>query len=130
METPQKRLRKIALTSAIVWALSYIGCMLIVKRLHPPVAVGIGMAVLLVFGFAWFLYNHIRRIAAMDELQRRTHLEGTAIAFCFTLLVTMVGSLLQSVGKIDAAAFGFQELVPLFTFGYIGGLLWARKRYS
>jgi hypothetical protein len=130
METPEKKLKKIALTSALVWAISYIACMLIVKKTHPPMAVSIGLAVLLVLGFAWFLYNHIRRIAAMDELQRRTHLEGTAVAFCINLLVTMVMSILQSVGKLDAGVIGFQELVPLYTLTYVGGLLWARKRYS
>jgi hypothetical protein len=130
METTERKLRKLALGGALLWAFSYIACLLIVKTYHPPMAVSLTLTIFLIMGFAWFLYNHIRRIAAMDELQRRIQLEATAVAFRINLLLTMVMSLLESVLKLQPGDFGFQELVPLYTFTYIGGLVWARKRYA
>jgi hypothetical protein len=130
MEAQEKKFRKIAVISALVWAVGYILSLLAVKRFQPPLAVSLGLAAILIALFAWFLYNHIRRISYMDEMQRRIQLEATAVAFCIMLLLTMVMSLLASVGKLDQDTFSLKELVPFFSISYIGGLVWARKRYT
>ena len=130
MEKILKSNRKWTLVSAIVWALSYMVFVFIVKKFEPPMGIGIIFTGVLSLGFAWFLYNFIRELSLLDEVQRSIQLEAIAIAFCLSVLVTMVLGILEMVMPLDNDNWNLQELVAVFFLSYAGGLLWARKKYA
>ncbi len=130
MENAVKKNRNWTLISAIAWAASYIVFVFIVKRIEPPMAFGLLFVLLLASGFTWFLVNYIRSLASMDELQRRIQLEATAIGFCLSVLVTMVLGILDMVVELNNDNWNLQQLVAFFFLAYLGGFLWARKKYA
>ncbi len=130
MESTVKKNQRWTLISAIVWALSYLAFVFIIKRFEPPMGIGIIFTGILTMGFAWFLYNYIRRLSGLDEVQRSIQLEATAIAFCLSVLITMVLGILDMVVALDNDNWNLQELVAFFFLSYAGGLLWARKKYA
>ena len=68
----------------------------------------------------------INAFLASDELDQRTQLIGLAVSFLGTALVVFSWGLLEGIGFERLSGFAvFGVLVAL----YLGGLLWAQRRY-
>ena len=65
---------------ALLWAAVYIGCLLVVKELEPAKTWGVLVSFLPTITFVLFLFNFIKGINAMDEVERRIQLEATVVA--------------------------------------------------
>ncbi len=83
--------------SGILWAATYIICLLVVKEMSLGKTLGLILSFLPTITFVIFIYNYIKGIASIDELERRIQLEATAIAFTLCLLMIMTLGLLDSV---------------------------------
>jgi hypothetical protein len=130
MAKTEKSRDRLILISGITWALSYMVCLLIVKKFHPPQVVGLSLSAIPAIGFAWFLYQYFKGIQKMDELERRIQLEATAVAFCLSLLMLMVLGIVQIVVTLNSEDWSFRHLVPFFSLAYFIGLFRARRKYA
>jgi hypothetical protein len=130
MAKTEKNRSRLILFSGIAWALSYMVCLLVVRKLHPPQAIGLSLSVIPAIGFGWFLYEYFKGIHQMDELERRIQLEATAVAFCLSLLLMMVLGLVQMVVELNPDDWSYRHLVPFFFASYFLGLFRARRKYA
>lgn len=130
MATSEKKQDKMILASGIVWAITYVVCLGVVKKLDPPLALGIACAVAPALGFVWFLFSYIRGIQRMDEVHRRIHLEAAVVAFCFAVLLVMVLGLLGLVVHLNPEDWSYRHLVPYLFIAYFIGLFRAKRKYS
>jgi hypothetical protein len=129
METPVKKADRMILISGFTWAITYIGSLLVLKKLSPSIPLGITCAILPALGFVWFLWSYIRGIERMDEVHRRIHLEAVLVAFCLAILLVMVLGLLGMAVELNPEDWSYRHLVPFLFLGYFIGLFRARRKY-
>jgi hypothetical protein len=115
---------------SILWAVIYIGSLLIVRKLQPPQTVGIIVSFLPTVAFIFFIYNFIKKIGSMDEVQRRIQLEATVWAFSLGLLLLMTLGLLDLVIVIKKEYWGYTDLIPYFFAFYWVGILISKRKYN
>jgi hypothetical protein len=101
--------------------------MLEMLQLQPHWRVGI--ALLPVLPFAWFLGLIISGIRSLDELERRVHLEALGIAFPLAILLLMTLGLVQLAVDLNPEDWSYRHVwvyLPLF---YFLGLALSWRRY-
>ncbi len=118
------------LISGLVWAVVYIGALLVVKELSPGKTLGLILSFLPALAFAFFIFWFSKGISAMDELEVRIYLEAAVIAFCLSILMLMTLGLLDLVVTLNKEDWGYRHLVPYFFVFYFLGLFIARKKYQ
>lgn len=125
----KKRLYASGIASAIAMVLSYLVA-LAVPELGLPQAVGVGLTVLAVLCFGWFIVEEVRLVRALDELQRRIQLEALAIAYPLAILLIVTLGLLERVGvSLPVGNFSYRHIWPFLIVFYFLGLAIARSRY-
>ena len=82
-ESPSNSVRDAVLGygSLIVWAICYIGALVLLREFQLQGWVKIAVALLPIPPFILFLSMVLAEIRSLDELWRRIHLEALAIAF-------------------------------------------------
>ena len=80
--------------------------------------------------FIWLLWDIIKGIRGMDELERRIHLEALAVAFPLTLILLMTLGLLEIAIKLPPEDLSYRHVWALLPVFYFLGLSLARKRYA
>jgi len=115
--------------AAILWAVTYIGCLLVLKEMNPEKHVGIVLSFLPTIAFVIFIYNYIKAVAGMDEVERRIQLEATGIAFTLGLLMIMTLGLLDLVVVLKKEDWGYGHLIPYFFIFYLIGIIYSRRKY-
>jgi hypothetical protein len=115
--------------AALLFAGLYIGALAAteVESISRPIRVGI--ALLPVPAFAFFLVEWIRNIRRLDELARRVQLESLAIAFPLSLVLVMALGLIQRVTPLDPADWSYRHVWPFLIAFYFFGLALAKRRY-
>lgn len=116
--------------AALIFAALYIGAFAVseIESISRPLRVGI--VLLPVPAFLYFLIEWIRNIRRLDELERRVQLESLAVAFPLTLLLVMALGLLQRVTVLDPADWSYRHIWPILIAFYFFGLVLARRRYK
>jgi hypothetical protein len=115
---------------AILWALTYIICLLLLKKTSPPPALGLLLALLPVITFGVFIVKFSQEVASMDELAIRIYLEAAVIAFALCLLLMMTLGLLDLVIVLKKENWSYRHLVPYLAIFYFIGLFIAKRKYN
>jgi len=129
MEAKSKPSSRMVLFSGLIWAVSYIVCLIVVKEFSPSKTLGFVLAFLPALAFAYFLWHFIRGIKGMDEVERAIQLEAAVIAFSLSLLMLMVLGLLDLVVTLKKEDWSYRHLVPYFFTFYTLGIFISRRKY-
>ena len=113
----------------IIWVVTYLVCLLIVKEISLPKWAGISLAILPAFTFALFIYRYIKKISSMDEVEIRIQLEAVVWGFSFALLLPMLLGSLNLVIIINNKNWGYLSLVNYFVLFYFIGLIISQRKY-
>jgi hypothetical protein len=130
MEKNQKTSGNKVLFSGLLWALAYIGCLLILKKTEPSKAAGLILSFFPTITFALFIYFFIKAIGSMDEVERRIQLEATVWGFTLSLLLLMTLGLLDLVVTVNKEDWGYRHLVPYFFLFYFFGIFISKRKYN
>lgn len=116
--------------SAIVWAITYIGCVFILKHVEMSKAAAIAVALVPIITFIIFLVNYIRAIGMMDEVKQRIQLEAVVVGFALTLILQMVLFLLSMADVSNFDLFGYTYMVLYCVLFYYIGYVRAVRKYT
>lgn len=130
MEKQKRNPRRHVLIFAAIWLLSYTINLLALKNLSPGTGLGIFLSLLPVVAFALFIYQFIRSVAALDEVQVRIQMEAVVIAFALGLLLLMTLGLLELVIPLNQEDWSYRHLIPYFSLFYFVGLFIARRKFN
>jgi hypothetical protein len=117
------------LVTAFLWAVSYLGALLLLKHIDLTAPVKVAVALLPAIPFAAFLLLFIKHLRNFDELWRRVHLEALAFAFPVAILMLMVLGLLELAHPLPPKDWSYRHVwyyLPLF---YFFGLMVSWRRY-
>ncbi len=114
----------------ILWAATYIICLLAVKKLTPGKTTGIVLSFIPAITFGLFIYNFIKGVGSMDEVEIRIQLEAAVWAFALGLLMLMTLGLLDLVVSLKKEDWGYRHLIPYFFIFYFFGLVISRRKYN
>ena len=129
MEPIKKQADRKTLLFSILWALVYMGCLLVLKKLEPSKTIGFILSFLPTLTFVPFMYHYIRSINSMDEVERRIQLEATVWGFSLGLLLLMTLGLLDHVVVLKKEDWSFINLIPMFFLFYLIGIIISRRKY-
>jgi len=115
---------------AILWAVTFISCLVAVKEFQLPKTLGIVLSFLPTITFVFFMYHFIKGIGAMDEVQRRIQLEAAAWGFTLGILLLMTLGLLDHVVTLKKADWGYTHLIPYFFVFYLIGIIITKRKYD
>lgn len=130
MDKQKNHLRNRVLVYAVVWCLSYLGSLFVLKSFELPKEVGIALTIITVLAFATFIYKYYRSVYFMDEVQIKVQMEAIVIAFSLGLLLIMTLGLLDLVITLNKENWGYRHLVPYFVLFYFIGLFISKLKYD
>jgi len=114
----------------ILWAVVYIVCLVIVKKLEPSKTLGVVLSFMPTITFVLFIYNFIKGVGSMDEVERRIQLEATVWGFTLGILLLMTLGLLDMVVSLNKEDWGYRHLIPYFFVFYFLGIFISRRKYN
>ena len=114
----------------ILWAIVYMVCLLIVKKFEPSKIVGLILSFMPTITFALCIYNFIKGVGSMDEVERRIQLEAAVWGFTLGLLLLMTLGLLDLVVSLNKEDWGYRHLVPYFFVFYFFGIFISKRKYN
>lgn len=121
--------RKVLLVS-VLWAVTYIASLILLKGVKPGQTWGVTISFLPTITFALFLYHFIKSIGGMDEVERRVQLEAAVFGFASGLLLLMTLGLLDLVIVLNKEDWGYRHLIPYFFLFYLVGIFISKRKYS
>jgi len=130
MDKQKKHLSNRVLVYAVLWVVSYIGSLLVLKSFALPTEVGIILTVITALAFAVFIYKYYRSIFFMDEVQIKVQMEAVVIAFSLGLFLLMTLGLLDLFVTLNKEDWGYRHLVPYFAIFYFVGLFISKRKYN
>ena len=115
---------------SLLWAVVYIICLVVIKNAELPKSAGVMLSFLPTITFVLFIYNFIKRIGSMDEVERRIQLEAIVWAFSLGLLLLMTRGLLDLVVTFKKGEWGYIDfIIPCFFAFYFLGILISKRKY-
>lgn len=114
--------------SAVALAASY-GAALAAPEFGWSRSTNIALTVLAVASFAWFLFEEIRVVRGLDEMQRQIQLEALAIAFPLAILSLVTLGLLERFVSLPPEDLSYRHIWPFFVLYYFIGLAVAGRQY-
>ena len=130
MDRQKKHLCDRVLVYAVLWVISYIGSLLVLKSFTLPKEVGIVLTVITALAFTVFIYKYYRSIFFMDEVQIKIQMEAVVIAFSLGLLLILILGLLDLVVALNKEDWSYRHLVPYFAIFYFIGLFISKRKYN
>jgi hypothetical protein len=118
------------LVSMIVFILAYFAARGFLEMGGVPDAARVVAALVPVSPFAWMLWEIVRGIRAMDELEQRIQLEALALAFPLALILLMTLGLLEIAVSLPPEDLSYRHVWAMLPAFYFLGLTLARKRYG
>jgi len=86
-------------------------------------------ALLPVAPFAWMLWEIIKGVRSMDELEQRIQLEALVVAYPSTLILLMTLGLLEIAIKLPPEDLSYRHVWAMLPVFYFLGLAIAKRRY-
>jgi hypothetical protein len=117
------------IAASLVLAIAYVAATLMQKVLILGPVSGLAVALLPTAGCVYFLFEEVRVMRRLDELQQRIQLEALAIGFPAVGVILILLGFLQHGGFL-AERVDLGNLWGMLPFCYLFGLLIARKRYQ
>ena len=131
MSKVNKHIGDRVLVYAIIWGLSYVGSLFVLKNLSIQKEVGFVLTTITMLAFLVFIYKFYRSVWFMDEFQIKMQLEAILFAFSMCLFLLMTLGLLELFVSLKKEDWSFRHLVPLlFTFYFLGLFISKRKYIS
>lgn len=130
MDRQKKHLSDRVLVYAVIWCLSYVGCLFALKTLDIPIEAGIVLTIITVLAFALFIYKYYRSIFFMDEVQIKIQMEAVVIAFSLGLLLLMILGLVDLITILNKDDWSYRHLFPIFIVFYFIGLFISKRKYN
>lgn len=130
MDKQFKHLTDRVLVYAVIWAISYIATLVVLKYQNIPLAAGLVLSLITVMAFAVFMYKYYRSIYFMDEVQIKMQMEAVVIAFSLGLVLLITLGLLDLVVTLNKANWSYTHLVPMFVLFYFIGLFISKRKYN
>ena len=124
-----KKSKYTVLLFGIIWIVTYLVCLLIVKKILLPKWAGISLALIPAVTFAIFIYQYIKKISSMDEVEIRIQLEAVVWGFSLALLLPMILGSLNLVITLNNRNWGYLSLVNYFVLFYFIGLIISQRKY-
>jgi len=122
--------RRLLMLSALIWGASFIAARLMLEQSD----LGLGSRLVLAFGptlpFIGLLIGAVGMARDLDEMERRIQVEALAFGFGMSLLLIATLALAQRAGFAKYEDFSYAHLLPMLLVLYLGGLTWARRRYT
>jgi len=94
-----------------------------------PAALRVGVALMPVPFFVWWLWTWMSGVAQLDELERRIELEALAFAFPLAVILLMTLGLLDIAVALNPDDFSLRHIWAMMPVLYYVGLWRARRRY-
>ncbi len=121
---------KRGLISAVTFVAAFFVARGILEQEGLSPVVRVLAALLPVIPFSLMLWEIIKGVRSMDELEQRIHLEALAVAFPLTLIFLMTLGLLQLAINLPAEDLSYRHVWAMLPILYFGGLALARRRYQ
>lgn len=121
---------KKGLVSTMLFVFSYLIARIVMNQVESSEVIRIGAALLPVAPFIWMLWDIIKRVRGMDELQQRIQLEALAIAYPLALLLLMSLGLLELATSLPPEDLSYRHVWLMLPLLYFIGLRVARGRYK
>ena len=115
---------------AAAWFIAYWVARGLLENTTLGRGVRIAVAVFPVPVFAAFLISYIKMIRSLDELERRIHLEGLAIAFSLATLLLMTLGLLQRAVTLPFQDWSYAHVWIYLPMFYFVSALFVARRYQ
>jgi cytochrome c oxidase assembly factor CtaG len=117
------------LISASLFILAYFIARIILKQDEMPEPMRILTALLPVIPFVWMLWEIVKNVRSLDELEQRIQLEALALAFPLTLILLMLLGLLELATRLPPEDLSYRHVWAMLPIFYFLGLVLARRRY-
>lgn len=121
--------KRTVLLFGIIWIITYLVCLLIVKKLLLPKWAGLSLALIPAVAFAMFIYRYIKKISSMDEVEIRIQFEAMVWGFSLALLLPMILGSLNLVIILNNKNWDYLSLVNYFVLFYFIGLIISQRKY-
>ena len=118
------------LSSAVLWFLLYFAARVLLKRDDLEAWARVVIALVPLVPFAFCLLSIVRAIRAMDEMERKIHLEALAFAYPLATFLLMTLALMQRAVSLSFEDWSYAHVwfyLPVF---YLFGLMRAARRYE
>lgn len=116
--------------SLIVWAVSYIGALVLLRRFEFQGWLRVIVALLPILPFVFFLWMVLAKIRSLDELWRRIHLEALAIAFPLAVLLLMILGLMEMATGLSPDDWSYRHVWVFLPLFYALGVVISIRRYK
>lgn len=118
------------LATALVFVLSYAAARAGIAVIAPDSPWRVAAAFLPVLPFGAFLWAMVGQARALDELQRRIHLEALAAAFLCFMLALMTLGLVELVVTLPEGDLRYRHVWAFMPVFYFAALGLAQRRYT
>lgn len=116
--------------SLVASLVTYFGARLVLEMPSLPTAWKVFAALVPVPIFGWLLYELVRGSRALDELQRRIHLEALAVAYPLTVMLLMTLGLVELAVPLNKDDWSYRHVWQMQGVIYLIGFITARRRYE
>jgi hypothetical protein len=117
------------LIATVVFVLAWFAARAFLEMEGTTDAARVAAALLPVAPFAWLLWEIVKGVRSMDELEQRIQLEALALAFPLTLILLMTLGLLEIAIGLPAKDLSYRHVWAMLPALYFLGLTLARRRY-
>lgn len=128
-DSSKGRTSRKGLISGILFVLAYFTARGVLEQEEIAGPVRILAALLPVIPFVWMLWEIIKDVRSLDELEQRIQLEALAVAFPLTLILLMLLGLLELATRLPPQDFSYRHVWTMLPIFYLLGLVLARRRY-
>lgn len=126
---PEARESRGGLYSSILFAVTYFVARGVLKVDDIGMSLRVLAALLPVVPFCWMLWEIVKGVRGMDELEQRIQLEALAVAYPLVLILLMTLGLLEMVIELPPEDLSYRHVWAMLPLFYYVGLLLARRRY-
>jgi hypothetical protein len=116
--------------SLIVWAVCYLGALILLRKFQLEGWVRVAVALLPIPPFVLFLTMVLAEIRSLDELWRRIHLEALVIAFPLAVLLLMILGFMELATGLSPNDWSYRHVWIFLPIFYAIGMLISVRRYK
>lgn len=126
---PEARESRGGMFAAIVFVVAYFAARAILKVDDLDTSLRVVAALLPVAPFCWMLWEIVKGVRGMDELEQRIQLEALALAYPLVLILLMTLGLLEIAIELPPEDLSYRHVWAMLPLFYFAGLMRARRRY-
>jgi hypothetical protein len=114
----------------MVFVLAYVIARIVLKQPDLAEPLRVLAALLPVVPFAWMLWEIIKGVRKMDELEQRIQLEALVVAYPLAMILLMTLGLLEIAIKLPPEDLSYRHVWAMLPLFYSIGLYLSKRRYQ